>query len=173
MGGCSQSIPDPFCLSFLLTLFPAPAWDLHGLQGNTCLSTALHRTAFCIQVWTSDTLSADTYSPCKLLINCEMQLWGSSRKRCLMRLSSFPEDGFSYPARVVRVGDVAAGSCTHRSSIDARCSVWCQQGSVQSWGRRSHAGVQGLNQHISLDFLNPAFLPMCLFNGSWNERSPA
>ena len=28
MGGCNQSIAAPLCRSFLLTLFPAPAWGL-------------------------------------------------------------------------------------------------------------------------------------------------
>jgi len=57
-------------------------------------------------------------------------------------------NGFSYPVQVMRVGDVTASSCTHHAQIDAHCLGWCQDWSLQSWGRHSHTGVQGLHQYI-------------------------
>lgn len=47
---------------------------------------------------------------------------------------SFTADGFSYPAWVVSVGDVAAHSWMHRTSIHTHCLVWWQDWSVQSLG---------------------------------------
>lgn len=125
-------------------------------------STLFHRIAFYFQVWTWNIVSADTCSQCKRLINWVMQLWGQIKD------AFWGSDPYRrwllVPAQAEHAGSVAAGIYTRCSATDAHHLAWSQRWAGLSWACCSLTGVQALNQHISLGFLNLAFLPTSLFS---------